>query len=80
MGVGEPRSLELRQADRRGGHDVLGAGAARQVADRFGEPLQDRADSLRTGQVLGQLVGDIARIQVGKNQDVGVSGHGAGAF
>ncbi len=44
------------------------------------EALQERSDRLGAGQVLGQLVGDVRRIQIGKDQHIRLSGHAAGAF
>ena len=54
--------------------DVVDCGAARQIADRFGKTLQERADRLRAAEPLRELVGDIAGIEIGKNQDIGLAG------
>src|ERR1035437_9005971 len=60
-----------REDDHGGGHDVLDARAAGEVADRPRESLQHRADRARAGHALGELVADVSRVEVGKNEDVG---------
>ena len=61
-------------------NDIVYAGTARQVTDRSGEALQNRADCLRTGKLLGQLVADIAGIQIRENKHIGLTGHRTGCF
>ena len=63
-----------------GGDDVVDAGAARQIADRFGEALQERPDRLRAAQPLRQLVADVAGIEIREDQHIGVAGDVAGVF
>ena len=63
----------MREHDRRGRDDVVHARAARKIADRPRETLQHRPDRLRTGKVLGELVGDVAGVEIGKHEHVRVS-------
>ena len=63
------------QHDRGGRDDVIHRGTSRQVANRTGKSLQEGADGLGAGQILSQLVGDVAGVQVGKDQHVGLSCH-----
>ena len=46
------------------------AGTSGEIADRLGEALQERPDRSSAGHVLGELVGDVASVQVGKHQHV----------
>ncbi len=62
------------QGDDGGGDDVVDLGAARQVGDRLGEALEDRADGGGAGQVAGQLVAEIGGVQVREDQHVGPAG------
>ena len=77
----QPREyVPLRPAlskHRRGGDDVVDARAAREVADGTRETLQDRADGARAGKVLGELVGDVAGVEIREYQHVGAPRHGA---
>ena len=59
--------------DYRGGDDVLHARAAREIAQRSRETLQHRPDRLRAAQVLGELVGDIAGIEIGEDEHIRAS-------
>ena len=52
---------------------VVDGAAARQVVGRAGEPLQHRTDDDRAAEALGQLVTDVAGIEIGKNQHVGAA-------
>ena len=45
------------------GDNIVHAGAARQIADRSGEALQERPDRLCATHPLCEFVGDIARIR-----------------
>src|SRR3954471_21055181 len=53
--------------------NIIDRRAARQVGHRARETLENRPDRRRACQPLGQLVGDVARIEVGKDQDVGLA-------
>src|SRR5688500_5761575 len=57
--------LGAREHDRGGGDNVVHARAAREVADRLREALQDGAHGARAGEALRQLVGDVARVEIG---------------
>src|SRR4029079_834877 len=66
--------LEGRDGDRV--DDVFGLAAAREVVGRTGEPLEDRADRGGAREPLGELVGDVARVEVWEDEDVGPAGRG----
>jgi hypothetical protein len=68
--------LGLQGGDRHRAHDVLHAAAARQIVDRPGDALGDRPVGLGFCQALREL-GDVARLQIRKNQHVGFARHGA---
>ena len=55
-------------------------GAARQIADRLGKTLQERADGRGAAEPLHKLVADIAGVEIGKNQHIGAAGDGAEIF
>ena len=63
----------LREDDGRGRDDILDARAAREVAQRTREALQYRPDRPRAAEVLAELVGDVAGVEVGEHQHVGSS-------
>src|SRR5262245_29278586 len=59
----------------RAGHDnVIDARPARQVADRFGEALQERPVGPGVAQPLGQLVADIGRVKIGEDEHIRPAG------
>ena len=66
--------LRLDGGDGDGVDDVFGFAAAREVVAGFVEALQDGADGGAAGQSLGQFVGDVAGLQIGKDQHVGAAG------
>ncbi len=49
--------------------------AARQVAHRLGEALEERAVGLGAGEALHELVADVAALQVGEHEGVRLAGH-----
>src|SRR5437867_8103209 len=59
--------LRLQSGHRRRVHNIVHARPARQVGDRFGEPLQDRADRRPLAQPLYQFVSDVAAVKIGKD-------------
>ena len=56
--------LEEGYADR--SHDVLGGAAAGEVVHRLGEALEVGADRVRAAEALGDLVADVAGVEVGE--------------
>ena len=46
---------------------------AREIAQRPGEPLEERADRVHSAEVLAQLVADVAGVEVGEYKDVGLA-------
>jgi len=60
-----------------GGHtqDVVRTAAARQVGGRPVQPQQYLAVGVGPGHMLDELAGDISRVEVGEDEDVGFSGH-----
>ncbi len=65
--------LRLHGGDGDGVNDVLGLAAARKVVGGLVQALQDRADGGRAGEAFGQLVGDVAGLQVWEDEDVGAA-------
>ena len=59
----------LDRGDRDGVDDVVHGRAAREVVDRLVEPLQHRADGDRVRAALHGLVGVVARVEVGEDED-----------
>ena len=53
--------------------DVVGTATARQVVGGAVQSLQNRPDRDRAPEPLGQLVADIAGIQIRKDQHVGAT-------
>ena len=51
--------------------EVLHRAAARDVVHGLVEALEDRADRAGAAEPLGDLVGDVARVEVGEDEDVG---------
>src|SRR5690606_16551243 len=49
---------------------VPGAAAAGQIIRRLRQPLKERTDRRRAGEPLDQLVGDVAGIEIGKDENV----------
>ena len=61
--------------------DLLGVAAARQIIDGGVQALQDGAVGLKAAQTLGNLVADVAGVDVGEDKGVGVTGNlGAGSL
>ena len=55
--------------------DLVSVAATGQVIDGRGQALQDGAVSVGAGEALDQLVADVAGLEVGEDQDVGVAGN-----
>ena len=53
--------------------DVLGGAASREVVDWLVDPLQNWSNCSGAGRALGEFIGDIAGIQIGKDKYVGWS-------
>ena len=73
MWGGAERALirsNLGETNGAGGHNVIDARSSRQVRDRFRKALQKWAQRRGARQVLGQFVGDVARVEVWENQHV----------
>ena len=66
-------SLRLDRRDRDGVDDVRDQRAAREVVDRFTQPLQHRADRDRTRAALHRLVGVVAGVEVGEDEHRGLA-------
>ena len=68
----------LRQSGGDDGHgvDLLGVAAAAEVVDGGIQAQQDGAVGVKAAQTLGDLVADVARVDVGEDEGVGVAGHG----
>ena len=80
MAISGLELLESLRVD--AGHDarpdhVVHGGPPGEVADGPGEALQERAVRVGLGEPLHALAGDVTRIEVGKDEDVGASGHRA---
>ena len=65
-------------SDQRGsdeGHlvDLLGVAAAGQVVDRSVQALQNGAVSLEAAQTLCNLIADVAGVDVGEDEGVGIA-------
>ena len=67
--------LRLDRGDRDGVDDVAHRRAAGQVVDRLAQALQDRADRQRAGRALHRLVGVVAGVEVGEDEDRRPAGH-----
>src|SRR5574344_1688450 len=64
-------ALEKGHANR--ADDVLGAAAARQVVHGLRKALEVRSDRIRPAEALRDLVSDVAGVEVGEDEDVGVA-------
>ena len=51
-------------------HYIVDAASSRQVIGRFGQPLNYGADGFGLSHPLDQLVGDVARVEIGKDKYV----------
>src|SRR6266849_3154521 len=60
----------LENGDRRSVHNIIGGRAARQVRDRFGQSLEDRAERRPCAEALYQFVADVPGVEIGENQHV----------
>src|SRR5467141_5446170 len=60
----------LENGDRRSVHNIIGGRAARQVRDRLGQSLEDRAERRPPAEPLHQLVADVPGVEIGKDQHV----------
>src|SRR2546427_182334 len=69
------RRVGLQYGHRRRVHNIVGAGAARQVGDRSRQALQDGPDRLPAPQTLHQFVSDVAAVKIGEHEHVGVACH-----
>ena len=77
------RQSVLAQAGGDDGHgvDLLGVAAAGEVVDGGVQALQDGAVGVKGAQALGDLVADVAGVDVREDEGVGVAGHlGVGAL
>jgi len=63
----------LNAHDRRDTQHVVSVGSARNISGRPVQSQQDLAVGVGSGEVAGQLAGDIARVQVRKNEHIGVA-------
>ena len=77
-GVAESRPLFLkylrkRRGDDRHGVDLLGIAAAGEVVDRRVQAEQDRAVGIKRAEALGDLVADVAGVDVGEDKGIGVA-------
>ena len=64
----------LSKGDGAGYDDILNGAASGKVADRFGEPLKNRAVRFCARQALNKLIADVARLEIGEDQGVRLSG------
>ncbi|CAN4006297.1 translation initiation factor IF-3, partial [Dysosmobacter welbionis] len=76
-GKWDVRQSVLAQAGSDDGHgvDLLGVAAPGQIVDGGVQTLQDGAVSLKGTQTLGDLVADIAGVDVREDEGVGMAGH-----
>src|SRR5216117_3569324 len=65
----------LENRNRRRVHNIIGGRAARQVRDRLGQSLEDRAERGPPAEPLHQFVADVAGVEIGKDQDVRPAAH-----
>src|SRR5471032_1971664 len=68
----------LTADDGGGAEDVVRARAAADLGGGPREAGEDLAEGVRAGEVLHELVGDVAAVEVGEDEDVGLAGDGAG--
>jgi uncharacterized protein len=55
--------------------DVINRGSAREIGHRFGKALENGTNGASQAQLLDELIGDVAGIQIGKDQNVGAARH-----
>ena len=67
------QALGLNGGDGDHADDVGGRAAARQVVHRGGDALQHGSDCLGAAQTLGDLVADVAGVEVGEDKHVGLA-------
>ena len=53
--------------------DVIHGAAAAEIVDRAGDTLEDRSDGVGVAEPLDELVADVADLEVGEYEDVGVA-------
>src|SRR5882672_12426427 len=66
----------LENGDRRSVHNIIGGRAARQVRDRLGQSLEDRAERRPPAEPLHQLVADVPSVEIGEDQHIGAAADG----
>src|SRR3954468_13877148 len=64
------RAIRLERGDRRDVEDVIGGRAAREIATRPAQPLNDRTDGCGAAESLHQFVRDVPRIQGWEDEHV----------
>ena len=67
------KPLGKRRGDDRHGVDLLGVAAAGEVVDRRVQTEQDRAVGVEGAEALGDLVADVAGVDVGEDKGIGVA-------
>ena len=67
------KPLGKRRGDDRHGVDLLGVAAAGEVVDRRVQTEQDRAVGVEGAEALGDLVADVAGVDVGEDNGIGVA-------
>ena len=72
-----PERGGLAHGDGGDADDVVGLAAAREVVDGARQALEDRAEGGRAGEAFDEFVGDVARLEVGEDEDVGGAAEGA---
>ncbi len=71
----------MEGGDEGGGVDVVGGAAAGEVVEGFGEALEEGAVGGGAAEAFDEFVADVAAVEVGEDEGVGVSGDGrAGGF
>ena len=65
--------LSLNGGDGDDANDIAGGATAREVVDRLGDALEDGAVGLGATEALDELVADVAGLEVGEHEDVGVT-------
>ena len=66
--------LGQRGGDDGHGVDLLGVAAAGEVVDRGVQTQQNGSIGVKAAQALGNLITNVARINVGENKGVGIAG------
>ncbi len=72
------KPLGKRRGDNCHGVDLLGVAAAGEVVDRRVQTEQDRAVGVEGAEALGDLVADVAGVDVGEDKGIGVAGRRSG--